>query len=202
MSGGSPEHRQPRFCSTNLPTAERESQSFFFVWALIIFEKIAKDRWKVVLALSVPVGAVFSLCTMLFYDGGNSVMRLLNHLVSGRIYIMSSYYKTQGVSLIPRAQELFYGQYYGLIDNTYMFVFLYCGAIVALFFLWCVTKTLFRLYRGGYYKELVMIAAFALYGVLEQFIMNGFMNPFVLLCGILLYPDLLEKKRDDVCAAE
>lgn len=47
-----------------------------------------------------------------------------------------------------------------------------------------------------------MIAAFALYGVLEQFIMNGFMNPFVLLCGILLYPDLLEKKRDDVCAAE
>ena len=115
-----------------------------------------------VLALSVPVGAVFSLCTMLFYDGGNSVMRLLNHLVSGRIYIMSSYYKTQGVSLIPRAQELFYGQYYGLIDNTYMFVFLYCGAIVALFFLWCVTKTLFRLYRGGYYKELVMIAAFAL----------------------------------------
>lgn len=175
---------------------------FFFVWALIIFEKIAKNRWKVVLALSVPVGAVFSLCTMLFYDGGNSVMRLLNHLVSGRIYIMSSYYKTQGVSLIPRAQELFYGQYYGLIDNTYMFVFLYCGAIVALFFLWCVTKTLFRLYRGGYYKELVMIAAFALYGVLEQFIMNGFMNPFVLLCGILLYPDLLEKKRDDVCAAE
>ena len=58
-----------------------------------------------------------------------------------------------------------------------MFVFLYCGAIVALFFLWCATKTLFRLYRGGYYKELVMIAAFALYGVLEQFIMNGFMNP-------------------------
>lgn len=46
-----------------------------------------------------------------------------------------------------------------------------------------------------------MIAAFALYGVLEQFIMR-FYEPFVLLCGILLYPDLLEKKRDDVCAAE
>ena len=129
-------------------------------------------------------------------DGGNSVMRLLNHLVSGRIYIMSSYYKTQGVSLIPRAQELFYGQYYGLIDNTYMFVFLYCGAIVALFFLWCVTKTLFRLYRGGYYKELVMIAAFALYGVLEQFIMNGFMNPFILLAGVLLYPTMLNEISD------
>lgn len=181
---------------------QNRNRSLFLCLGTDYFEKIAKDRWKVVLALSVPVGAVFSLCTMLFYDGGNSVMRLLNHLVSGRIYIMSSYYKTQGVSLIPRAQELFYGQYYGLIDNTYMFVFLYCGAIVALFFLWCVTKTLFRLYRGGYYKELVMIAAFALYGVLEQFIMNGFMNPFVLLCGILLYPDLLEKKRDDVCAAE
>ena len=156
-----------------------------------------------VLALSVPVGAVFSLCTMLFYDGGNSVMRLLNHLVSGRIYIMSSYYKTQGVSLIPRAQELFYGQYYGLIDNTYMFVFLYCGAIVALFFPVVCDENAVSAYRGGYYKELVMIGGVcALRVCWNSSSLNGFMNPFVLLCGILLYPDLLEKKRDDVCAAE
>ena len=47
-----------------------------------------------------------------------------------------------------------------------------------------------------------MLSVFALYGIMEQFVLNGFMNPFVLLCGILLYPDLLEKKRDDVCAAE
>ena len=38
-----------------------------------------------------------------------------------------------------------------------------------------------------------MITAFALYGVLEQFVMNGFMNPFILLCGILLYPDILDQ---------
>ena len=50
-----------------------------------------------------------------------------------------------------------------------------------------------RLYREGHYKELAMITAFALYGVLEQFVMNGFMNPFILLCGILLYPDILDQ---------
>ena len=61
---------------------------------------------------------------------------------------------------------------------------------------------LVRLYKAGGYKELIMLSVFALYGIMEQFVLNGFMNPFVLLCGILLYPDLLEKKRDDVCAAE
>ena len=38
--------------------------------------------------------------------------------------------------------------------------------------------------------------AFALYGVLEQFVLNGFMNPFILLTGILLYPGLLRTDTD------
>ena len=54
-------------------------------------------------------------------------------------------------------------------------------------------QTLFRLYKLGHYKELVMIGTLALYGVLEQFVMNGFMNPFILLGAILLYPNILEK---------
>lgn len=174
------------FCRTGIA-------AFFFCWGLIIFEKLVKSKKvKFVLALSVPVGALFSLTTMMVYNGGNSVMRLLNHFVSGRIYIMNGYYSELGLSLIPRTQEYFYGNYYGLIDNTYMFVLLYCGWIIALFFFYIVAKTLFRLYQGGHYKELVMIGAMALYGVLEQFVMNGFMNPFILLCGGLMYPGVFE----------
>lgn len=176
------------FCRTGIAV-------FFFCWFLIIFEKVVKNKKaKFILALSVPVGALFSLCTMVLYNGGNPLMHLINHFVSGRIYIMNSYYKDQGLALIPRTQETFYGSYHGLIDNTYMFVFLYCGLFVALFFFWLVCKTLFRLYREEHYKELVMIGAMALYGVLEQYVMNGFMNPFILLCGILLYPGLLESE--------
>ena len=174
------------FCRTGITV-------FFFCWVLVIFEKLVKSRkLKFILALSVPVGTLFSMATMMVYKGGNPVMGLLNHFVSGRIYIMNGYYSELGLSLIPRTQEYFYGNYYGLIDNTYMFVLLYCGWIVALFFFYLVTKTLFCLYRGGHYKELVMIGAMSLYGVLEQFVMNGFMNPFILLCGGLLYPQLFE----------
>lgn len=175
------------FCRTGIAV-------FFFCWALIIFEKCIKDkRIKFVLALSIPVGALFSLVMMLFYNAGNPVMKLINHFVTGRIYIMNGYYKDQGISLFPRVQEYFYASYHGLIDNTYMFVLLYCGVIIALFFFALVCMTLFRLYQRGCYKELVMIASMALYGLLEQFIMNAFMNPFILLCGILLYPGLLDK---------
>lgn len=175
------------FCRTGIAV-------FFFSWALIIFEKLIKSKKiKFVLALSVPVGALFSFCTMILYNGGNPVMHLLNHFVSGRIYIMNCYYKDQGIALLPRTQEIFYASYHGLIDNTYMFVLLYCGVIVALVFFALVSLTLFRLYRGGHYKELVMLGAIALYGVMEQFVMNGFMNVFILLCGVLLYPKLLDE---------
>lgn len=176
------------FCRTGITV-------FFFTWLLIVFEKTVKDRrLKFILALSVPVGAVFSLFTMLLYNGGNPLMHLMNHFVSGRIYIMNSYYIDQGIALLPRTQEIFYASYHGLIDNTYMFVLLYCGVIVALFFFFLVSWTLLRLYRLGHYRELVFIAAMALYGVLEQFVMNGFMNPFILLCGGLLFPGLLEDR--------
>lgn len=165
---------------------------FFFCWLLIIYEKLIRNhKAKCLLACSVPVGGILSLGTMLFYDGENSLMHLMNHLVSGRIYIMNTYYMDQGISLLPRTQQTFYASYHGLIDNAYMFVFLYGGVIVALFFFVLVCMTLVKLYRQRHYKELVMIGAMALYGVLEQFVMNGFMNPFMLLCGILLYPGLL-----------
>lgn len=41
-----------------------------------------------------------------------------------------------------------------------------------------------------------MLAALALYGVLEQFVMNGFMNPFILLGAVLLYPDFLKQDKN------
>lgn len=176
------------FCRTGIAV-------FCFCWALIIFEKAVKDhRIKIILALSVLVGALFSFATMILYNPSNPIMKTLNHFVSGRIYIMNSYYRNQGLALFPRNQELFYGNYFGLIDNTYMYVLLYCGWVLALLFLGLMCWAMFRLYRQRHYKELVMISTLALYGVLEQFIMNAFMNPFVLLGGILLYPDILNKE--------
>lgn len=166
--------------------------AFFFCWLLIFFEKCFKSKKiKGVLALSVPVGAAFSVLTMVCYNGNSSVMHLINHLVSGRIYIMNTYYKDQGLSLFPRTQEIFYTSYHGLIDNSYTFVLLYGGVLIALLFLVIICKTLFVLAKKGCYKELVMIGTMALYGVLEQFVLNGFMNVFLLLCGVLLYPNLL-----------
>lgn len=179
------------FCRTGLVV-------FFFCWALIIFDKCVKnDKVKFILALSVPVGAVFSFCTMVLYNAGNPVMKLINHYVTGRIYIMNGYYVNQGLALYPRPQEVFYANYFGLIDNSYMFVLVYCGWIVAIFFFALMCLTLLRLYKRRCYKELVMLGTLALYGVLEQFVMNGFMNPFILLGAVLLYPDILDQK--EVC---
>lgn len=170
---------------------------FFFCWALIFFEKLVKNKKiKALLVCSVPVGAVFSLVTTIFYNGNHALLYKINHLVSGRVYIMNTYFKDQGLSLLPRTQEIFYTSYHGLIDNSYMHVTFYGGILVAALFFWLIMKTMFKLYRMECYKELVMIGTLALYGVLEQFVLNGFMNIFILLCGILLYSDILEEKHE------
>lgn len=177
------------FCRTGIAV-------FCFAWGVIIYDKLMKKHWmKIVFALSVLVGTLFSFVTMVFYNGDIKIMGLLNHFVSGRIYIMNGYFLDQGLALLPRNQEFFYASYYGLIDNTYMYVLLYNGWIFALIFLAVICTAMFRMYRQGHYKELVMLSVFALYGVMEQFVLNGFMNPFILLMGILLYPDLLEKRE-------
>lgn len=170
---------------------------FFFCWGLILFEKIVKNKKiKSVLVCSVSVGAAFSLLTTLFYDGNNALLYKINHLVSGRVYIMNTYYKDQGLSLFPRTQAVFYTSYHGLIDNSYMNVTFYAGILVAVLFFVIIFKTMIRLYRMECYKELVMIGILALYGVLEQFVLNGFMNIFLLLCGMLLYPGIVEGKHE------
>ena len=170
---------------------------FFFCWALIFFEKLVKNKKiKALLVCSVPVGAVFSLVTTIFYNGNHALLYKINHLVSGRVYIMNTYFKDQGLSLLPRTQEIFYTSYHGLIDNSYMHVTFYAGILVAALFFLLIMKTMFKLYRMECGKELVMLGTLALYGVLEQFVLNGFMNIFILLCGILLYPDILEEKHE------
>lgn len=76
-----------------------------------------------------------------------------------------------------------------------MFMLLYGGWIMAIVYLIVMCAAMYRLYEKECYRELVMISVFALYGVLEQFVMNAFMNPFILLAGILLYPGLLETEK-------
>ena len=81
------------------------------------------------------------LCT------GRCSLYKINHLVSGRVYIMNTYYKDQGLSLFPRTQEIFYTSYHGLIDNSYMQVTFYAGILVAVLFFVIILKTMLRLYR-------------------------------------------------------
>lgn len=171
---------------------------FSFAWVLIIYEKMIKNKCaKIIFVLSVPMGAVFSLVMMVLFNSNSSVMKMIDRYVSGRVHIMGEYYQDQGLALLPRSQELFYASYHGLIDNAYMHILLYCGWIFALVLFAIIVHTLVRLYQAGCYKEIVMLSIFALYAVMEQFVLNGFMNPFILLTGILLYPNMLSQIQED-----
>jgi len=142
--------------------------------------------------LNVPKAGKYKLV----FNSDNDIMKTIDRYVSGRVYILGKYYHDQGLALLPRNQEYFYASYHGLIDNAYMYILLYCGWIFAIAFFAALCVTLVRLYKAGGYKELVMLSVFALYGIMEQFVLNGFMNPFILLAGVLLYPTMLNEISD------
>ena len=170
---------------------------FFFAWGIILFEKLVKNKKvKFIYALSIPVGAIFSFVMMILFNSDNDIMKTIDRYVSGREYILGKYYHDQGLALLPRNQEYFYASYHGLIDNAYMYILLYCGWIFAIAFFAALCVMLVRLYKAGGYKELVMLSVFALYGIMEQFVLNGFMNPFILLAGVLVYPTMLNEISD------
>ena len=129
---------------------------------------------KFIYALSIPVGAIFSFVMMILFNSDNDIMKTIDRYVSGRVYILGKYYHDQGLALLPRNQEYFYCKLSWADSIThYMYILLYCGWIFAIAFFAALCVTLVRLYKAGGYKELVMLSVFALYGIMEQFVLNG-----------------------------
>jgi glycosyltransferase involved in cell wall biosynthesis len=167
---------------------------FFAMWFFIFCEKFLQGkklrpvffgalRWMPLIC------AVFSLCcTVLFRMDGSYATEYINRIFSGRLNITHQYYEALGVSLLPRSSSLMDSlRGIGFIDNIYMSVFFHNGLIVGLVIMGLIVVSNGRLYRGRCYRELVFVATFAVYGMMEEFPLNPVVNPFIMLTALVVY---------------
>ena len=170
---------------------------FVGMWALIILDKLCHNkRYYKLMAYNVAGLFAISMVAMMVYRKSSPILFKINRIFNGRIEIMNNYHRAYGITLFPKTADIFWNMNYTTIDNFYMYLFISCGAIVALAFVVIATKAQLKLYREGCYREILFFTVFAVYAMLEQSPFNPILNPFILLMGNLVYRDFWIREND------
>lgn len=167
---------------------------FFAVWFFIFCEKFLlarKGRYAFfwLMAASTLICAIFSYAaTSMFNPDGGYWSEYINRIFSGRLNITHKYHEALSVSLIPRTSAVMDAHRgFGFIDNSYMSVYFHDGLIVALIVLVLICISNYSLFKKHCYKELVFIASFSVYAMMEEFPLNPVVNPFIMLTAVVIY---------------
>lgn len=175
---------------------------FFAVWFFIFCEKFLLARrgryvFFMLMSASTLICAVFSYAaTSMFNPDGGYWSEYINRIFSGRLNITHKYHEALSVSLIPRTSAVMDAHRgFGFIDNSYMSVYFHDGLIVALIVLAIICISNHRLFKKHCYKELVFIASFSVYAMMEEFPLNPVVNPFIMLTAIVVYKSAFSIER-------
>ena len=130
------------------------------------------------------------LC-LLFSFGAPFLLRYpavqrLDAMLQARLTFSSYYLQNQPVTLFgTRMKDV--PNFWVIMDNGYVYFFMTFGVVAFVLFCAGYAVLIARCSRLNRRTELAMICSFLLYGIMEQFISNAFMNFSLLLFGGLLF---------------
>lgn len=167
---------------------------FFAVWILIFCDKFLTARkaryvFFSLISFSTLICAVFSyFATAMFNPDGGYWSIYINRIFSGRLNITHKYHEALSMSLLPRSKAVMDAHRgFGFIDNSYMSVYFHDGLLIAVFLIVLICVANRRLFKAKRYKELVFIAVFSVYAMMEEFPLNPIVNPFIMLVAAAVY---------------
>ncbi len=170
---------------------------FFGMWLLIIMDKfLLKERAKkklyhfYTLAPWIMVFLSFFLPYLYELFGKTKIMYEINHILTGRIFIMNYYLKLYPFTLFGNTYEFWLnnaGKILEIVDNLYVTIYLYSGVVLLLVYVLGVFALLRKLYRRRYDIELILAAILAVYAFMEEFPLNPTVNPFAVMLAWVIY---------------
>lgn len=174
------------------------------LWALIILDKFVfrsvKSK-KIIYSLYTLAPIVVAGISVFFaynYDPSVKIMKQLNSMLTGRLFVMNWYVNTYPVTIFGNTYEFWLnnaGTILEIVDNMYITILMYSGIFVFALYVLCTFAVLVKLIRRKCFIEVIMIATVAVYGFMEEFPLNPIINPFVILIGMLIF-------SEDKCNAE
>ncbi len=110
----------------------------------------------------------------------------LDSFLQARLSFSYYYLTNQPITLLgARMKEVPY--FWVIMDNGYVYILMTFGVIVLLLFILAYMSAVITYTRRGEHGKLAIIFCFLLYGIMEQFISNAFMNLSLLFIGEMLF---------------
>lgn len=147
---------------------------------------------KILCQLPLPLCLVFSFGTpfLMQYPFGEKINQILN----GRPAFSAYYLENQPITLLGgRMKDI--PNFWVIMDNAYVYIFMTFGIVTFVLFCLGYAVLIARYSKENRLSELAMIFSFLLYGIMEQFLSNAFMNVSLLFMGEVLFGSRQEESR-------
>lgn len=148
--------------------------------------------------LPLPLCVLFSIVMPFFAATG--IGRRLDAMLQARLSFSYYYLTSQPITLLgTRMKDV--PNFWVIMDNGYVFILMTYGIMVFLLFYIGYTVIIARYSkREGANGELAIIFSFLLYGIMEQFISNAFMNVSLLFMGEALFSGIAGRETEGIKA--
>ncbi len=170
---------------------------FLGMWVIILLDKwVLSDKIKRKLygiytfAPFAAVALSFILPYLYEIYGKTKVMYEINHVLTGRIFIMNYYLKLYPFTLFGNTYEFWLhnaGEILEIVDNLYVTIYLYSGIVMLILYVMGIYMLLRRLYKNRYDIELILQAIICIYAFMEEYPLNPSVNPFVVLIAWVIF---------------
>ncbi|NLL77139.1 MAG: hypothetical protein GX235_07815 [Clostridiales bacterium] len=139
---------------------------------------------KVLSMFPLPLCLLFSFI-MPFYIS-SPIGRKLDSLLQARLSFSNYFLTSQSITpLGTRMKDVPY--FWVIMDNGYVYILMTFGVITLLLFAAAYAVLISGYSKSGDVRKLAVIYAFLVYGIMEQFISNAFMNISLLFIGEILF---------------
>lgn len=178
-----------------LPTKSFTGTILLILCSLILysyklFEQFVKKRYFVsdvtnfILMLGIISPVFLTFIYIPLYGVSDRLTYLLSRLTTNRITQTYEMYKIYSISLF--GQQFTGRRFYEMIDNAYAYTLLGLGACIFILYTVLYGICIYRTYKAKDTRRLFVLFIFFVYGYMEQFFINPFMNfSMLFICDIL-----------------
>lgn len=164
-----------------------------FAFRFKVFQKSIIVRELCILS---PLIMLIISCVLVWGYGKNNISMLFDNMLQGRIRQGSLYFDRYDISIF--GQHLYHSyssKDFWNLDCTYYYMLLGYGLIYTIVWLWFSCKLIKYLYDRNRFFEVTVMVIYAVYGITETFLPNGFLNASIFLYAEYLYHILGNRKQ-------
>lgn len=162
----------------------------FLLWMVKAVPFLFETKlFKVGMIISMPIFAVTSICTALFYNGSISWMSEINEIVTGRLFLGNKAINMYGISLIGQPIEwntdyvMDWQRDFQFVDSSYLNIALNFGILLLVIIVFGFTYLMFKAMKEKKYVLCIAILMLGLHSLSDPQLFELRYNPFLIYIG-------------------